>query len=79
MRMSHEEAQVFIGMMESLWGIQFFDESGNQVHAAAGEIIASYTDFKGRSWVARCNNPSSLNPAQIDSAKQALEYISTTR
>ena len=76
MEIHRDDTQMLVTkqMMEGMWDIEFLSEAEEKNSASKATIIATYTDPKGRNWVARSDNKE-LNPAQVDAARQILTWM----
>ena len=70
--MDDTQMEITKQMMSGMWGIDFLSEAEKDTSSAT--IIATYTDPRGRQWVARSDNKD-LNPAIVDTAKQILTWM----
>jgi uncharacterized protein (DUF111 family) len=74
--MDDMQMQITKEMMEEMWDIEFLSEADEKKSTSSAAVIATYTDPKGRNWVARSGNKD-LNPAQIDAARQIMTWMAT--
>jgi hypothetical protein len=72
--MDDMQIQITKQMMEGMWDVEFLSEAEEKKNTSNAKVIATYTDPKGRKWVARSDNKD-LNPAQIDLAEQILTWM----